>query len=107
MKTSSYMTRALKAKDPRYARILGRLGYEAAAPVAEEVDEIPDPVEAAPAKSVEKAAVELHAPAVKPKRAARKAPKALDHDDSGKAGGSRKSTAKAGRYKTRALKAEA
>lgn len=28
MKKSGYMTRAMKASDPRYARILGRLGYE-------------------------------------------------------------------------------
>lgn len=32
MKSQSYMTRALRAKDPRFARILGRLGY-AGAPV--------------------------------------------------------------------------
>lgn len=28
MKKSGYMTRAMKASDPRYARILGKLGYE-------------------------------------------------------------------------------
>jgi len=28
MKKSSYMTRALKASDPRYARVLGKLGYQ-------------------------------------------------------------------------------
>jgi hypothetical protein len=28
MKKSSYMTRAMKAQDPRYARVLSRLGYE-------------------------------------------------------------------------------
>lgn len=28
MKRSGYMTRAMKARDPRYARVLGRLGYE-------------------------------------------------------------------------------
>lgn len=28
MKKSSYMTRALKARDPRFARVLSRLGYE-------------------------------------------------------------------------------
>lgn len=27
MKSQSYMTRALRAQDPRYARILGKLGY--------------------------------------------------------------------------------
>ncbi|WP_313760177.1 hypothetical protein [Rhizobium sp.] len=30
MKKSSYMTRAMKAKDRRFARILGGLGYERA-----------------------------------------------------------------------------
>jgi hypothetical protein len=29
MKSQSYMTRALRARDPRFARILGRLGYAA------------------------------------------------------------------------------
>jgi hypothetical protein len=28
MKKSSYMTRALTASDPRFARVLGKLGYE-------------------------------------------------------------------------------
>lgn len=28
MKSNSYMTRALQAHDPRYARVLGKLGYE-------------------------------------------------------------------------------
>jgi hypothetical protein len=28
MKKSSYMTRAMKARDPRYARILAGLGYQ-------------------------------------------------------------------------------
>lgn len=28
MKASNYMNRALKARDPRFARILGKLGYE-------------------------------------------------------------------------------
>ncbi|WP_028034112.1 hypothetical protein [Chelativorans sp. J32] len=27
MKSQSYMTRALRARDPRFARILGKLGY--------------------------------------------------------------------------------
>jgi ribosome-binding protein aMBF1 (putative translation factor) len=27
VKSQSYMTRALRAQDPRYARILGKLGY--------------------------------------------------------------------------------
>lgn len=30
MKTSSYMTRALRAADPRYARVLEKLGHGAA-----------------------------------------------------------------------------
>ncbi len=30
MKSQSYMTRALKAQDPRFARILGNIGYERA-----------------------------------------------------------------------------
>lgn len=28
MKASNYMNRALKARDPRFAHILGKLGYE-------------------------------------------------------------------------------
>ena len=40
---AGYMDRALKAKDPRFARILGKLGYErrdmvAAEPVADDDD---------------------------------------------------------------------
>lgn len=31
MKHQSYMNRALKARDPRYARILGKLGYSTTA----------------------------------------------------------------------------
>ena len=43
MKKSTYMTRALKSHDPRFARILGKLGYErrdlvAAEPVADDDD---------------------------------------------------------------------
>lgn len=30
MKSQSYMTRALRARDPRYATILGKLGYDRA-----------------------------------------------------------------------------
>lgn len=30
MKASNYMNRALTARDPRFARILGKLGYERA-----------------------------------------------------------------------------
>lgn len=36
MKRSTYMTRALKAHDPRFARVLGRLGYERSDLVAED-----------------------------------------------------------------------
>lgn len=35
-KNSGYMTRALQANDPRFARVLGKLGYEAPA------DELPE-----------------------------------------------------------------
>jgi hypothetical protein len=35
MKKSSYMTRAMKARDPRYARILSGLGYERTGMVAQ------------------------------------------------------------------------
>lgn len=35
MKKSSYMTRAMNASDPRFARVLGKLGYERADMVAE------------------------------------------------------------------------
>ena len=43
MKKSSYMDRALKSRDPRFARILGKLGYErrdmvASDPVADDDD---------------------------------------------------------------------
>jgi hypothetical protein len=45
MKKSSYMTRAMQARDPRFATILGRLGYErtdmqAAEPLATPEDEL-------------------------------------------------------------------
>jgi len=36
MKRSGYMTRALKAHDPRFARVLGRLGYQRSDLVASE-----------------------------------------------------------------------
>ncbi|MBB3020651.1 hypothetical protein FHR70_003737 [Microvirga lupini] len=36
MKKSSYMTRAMKARDPRYARILSDLGYERTDAVADD-----------------------------------------------------------------------
>lgn len=39
MKRSTYMTRALKAHDPRFARVLGKLGYERSDMVA------PDPLD--------------------------------------------------------------
>lgn len=45
MKKSTYMDRAMKAHDPRFARVLGKLGYQrsdmvAAAEAAEEEDEL-------------------------------------------------------------------
>lgn len=40
MKHQGYVTRALKAKDPRYARILGKLGYNTTALAAEEVENL-------------------------------------------------------------------
>jgi len=40
MKHQGYVTRALKAKDPRYVRILGKLGYNTTALQAEEVEEL-------------------------------------------------------------------
>lgn len=48
-KQSSYMTRALRSRDPRFARILGKLGYEradmvAAEPVLAPVPEQPDEI---------------------------------------------------------------
>lgn len=36
MKSQSYMTRALRARDPRFAHILGRLGYETTAMTADD-----------------------------------------------------------------------
>lgn len=36
MKASNYMNRALKARDPRFARILGKLGYERADMVSDD-----------------------------------------------------------------------
>lgn len=38
MKKSTYMDRALQSRDPRFARILGRLGYERRDMVAAEPD---------------------------------------------------------------------
>ena len=35
MKKSTYMDRAMKSKDPRFARVLGKLGYERRDVVAE------------------------------------------------------------------------
>ncbi|UHD44920.1 hypothetical protein LUX29_18120 [Aureimonas altamirensis] len=36
MNKSGYMTRALQARDPRFARVLGRLGYDRRDVVADE-----------------------------------------------------------------------
>lgn len=38
MKSQSYMTRAMRAQDPRFARILGKLGYGTKVVVAEPVE---------------------------------------------------------------------
>lgn len=43
MKHQSYLNRALKARDPRYARIFGKLGYEVTA--LRSPDAAPEPVE--------------------------------------------------------------
>lgn len=45
MKHQSYFTRALKANDPRYARIFGKMGYDTAALVAAAPEA--DPLDAA------------------------------------------------------------
>lgn len=59
---SSYMDRALKSRDPRYARILTKLGYATrhmqAEPTALVEDALPtvEPVEAEPATAVDELA---------------------------------------------------
>ena len=63
MKRSGYMTRAMKARDPRFARVLGRLGYERTDMVADD-----------------------GAVAVRPAR------DPLDHDNDGRKGGAKKQT---------------
>lgn len=40
MKSSSYMTRAMRAKDPRFARILGKLGHVPDRPLEVETGEL-------------------------------------------------------------------
>ena len=50
MKSNSYMDRALKAHDPRYARILGKLGYERSDMTPAEGSPEPDELEAARAE---------------------------------------------------------
>ncbi len=47
MRSQSYMTRAMRSRDPRFARILGKLGYERAdmtpeEPAPEPEDELRD-----------------------------------------------------------------
>lgn len=46
MKHQSYLNRALKARDPRYRRIMGKLGYDVSAlstePAVDNVADIPD-----------------------------------------------------------------
>lgn len=65
MKQNGYMTRALRSRDPRFAKVLTRLGYTSAAPTA------------APAKEL-------------PQRKQRSDP--LDHDKDGRKGGAVKRT---------------
>ncbi|MDX3929244.1 MAG: hypothetical protein QHC90_26015 [Shinella sp.] len=43
MKSQSYMTRALRARDPRFRTILGKLGYDRRDLVAATADETPEP----------------------------------------------------------------
>lgn len=43
MKSQSYMTRALKSRDPRFARILGKLGYSTTELVADDPSKKPKP----------------------------------------------------------------
>jgi hypothetical protein len=38
MKSSMYMTRALRARDPRFARVLGKLGHAPIGPVVDAED---------------------------------------------------------------------
>lgn len=40
MKSQTYMTRAMKARDPRFSRILGKLGYGTEQATPEPEDEI-------------------------------------------------------------------
>ncbi|MFC6197828.1 hypothetical protein [Ponticaulis profundi] len=44
MKKSTYMDRALKARDPRFARVLQKLGYQRRDMVAEEPAGVSEPV---------------------------------------------------------------
>lgn len=128
MKQSRYMTRAMKSRDPRFQRILGKLGHVPAPATDNEIIHGPrasqvETVEVEVADNVETAAVPDPVPeaepesdptveevAEKPAKAenpVRRKPSAkLDHDDSGKAGSSRKKAAKEGRYKRRDMKAE-
>lgn len=43
MKHQSYLNRALKARDPRYARIFGKLGYDVSALTSADAE--PDPIQ--------------------------------------------------------------
>lgn len=42
MKHQSYYTRALKARDPRFARIFARMGYDTTALAADDTPAAPD-----------------------------------------------------------------
>jgi hypothetical protein len=55
MKSQSYMTRALRARDPRFATILGKLGYERSDMSAAEPEATPEePEPNAPEKATSK-----------------------------------------------------
>jgi hypothetical protein len=41
MKSSKYMDRAMKSSDPRFARVLGKMGYSRRDMVAEETAAVP------------------------------------------------------------------
>ncbi len=44
MAGGGYMTRALQSRDPRYARILGKMGYSTTALVAAPAEPVEDPI---------------------------------------------------------------
>jgi hypothetical protein len=50
MRSHSYMTRALKSRDPRFARLLGKLGYRDPTPAVDPLDVLRIEAEAAGGK---------------------------------------------------------